>query len=445
MKRVAIAFCMTLVLPSALWLLASARLMPPNGFFELRDVVIQYSGVIATACMSVAMVLAIRPRWPERLMGGLDKMYRLHKWLGIGTLAVATLHWLWSEGPKWAADLGVLTWPEWGEWPTPANPIEKLFGDWHGWAEFTGEWTFYATAFLIVLALTKRFPYRLFAKTHRLLAVAYLVLAFHAVILFDFASWVSVLGLLVVTMLTLSTVAAVIALLRRVGANRRVAGTILSTHFYAEVRVVEVEVTVPRGWPGHTAGQFAFVTFDPSEGAHPFTIASEWDERNARVTFIIKELGDYTRNLHGKLRTGQTVTIEGPYGRFVFDDDRNHQIWVGGGVGITPFIARMRHRAKEDRQLPMIDLFHCTRDYDPEAIARLTADAEAAGVRLHVLVDGRNGHLNGDKIRALVPHWVEASFWFCGPAGLGRSLRQDLAAHGFPVTRLFHRELFSLR
>jgi predicted ferric reductase len=59
-------------------------------------------------CMSIAMILALRPRWPEPSIGGLDKMYRLHKWLGIGGLVFAILHWLWSQGPKWAVGLGSL-------------------------------------------------------------------------------------------------------------------------------------------------------------------------------------------------------------------------------------------------------------------------------------------------------------------------------------------------
>lgn len=36
----------------------------------------------------------------ERWIGGLYKTYRLHKYLGIGGLALAITHWLWSEGPN---------------------------------------------------------------------------------------------------------------------------------------------------------------------------------------------------------------------------------------------------------------------------------------------------------------------------------------------------------
>ena len=92
-----------------------------------------------------------------------------------------------------------------------------------------------------------------------------------------------------------------------------------------------------------------------------------------------------------------------------------------------------------------IDLFHATADYSEEAISKMRADAEAANVTLHVLYDARDGRLTGDRIRAAVPGWEEASIWFCGPAGFGKALQQDFAARGLPLEERFHQELFAMR
>jgi len=378
--------------------------------------------------------------------GGLDKMYRLHKWLGIAALTVAIVHWLWAQGPKWAVGWGWLDRPQRGPRAVLENPVEQLFATLRGTAEGIGEWAFYAAALLIALALLRRFPYRLFYKTHRLLAAVYLVLAFHAVVLTSFTYWTAPVGMVMALLLAGGSWAAVVVLLRRVAAGRRVGGTIRSLHYYPGVRVLEVGIEVPQGWPGHKAGQFAFVTSDAAEGAHPYTVASAWNDADRRITFVIKELGDHTRRLREKLRVGQAVTVEGPYGCFTFDDTGPQQIWVGGGIGVTPFIARMKDlAARPDAAAPAVDFFHTTSDYDAEAIARLTADAAAAGIRLHVLVDARDGRLDGDRIRAAVPGWRGASLWFCGPAGFGEALRRDFAAHGLPVTSRFHQELFAMR
>ena len=92
-----------------------------------------------------------------------------------------------------------------------------------------------------------------------------------------------------------------------------------------------------------------------------------------------------------------------------------------------------------------VDLFHTTADVDEEALGKLAADARSADVRLHVLIDARDGRLTGDRIREAVPQWGEASIWFCGPGAFGEALRRDFRAHGFPVELRFHQELFAMR
>ncbi|MBP7241414.1 ferric reductase-like transmembrane domain-containing protein [Amaricoccus sp.] len=451
MRPIKVALWGGLALLAGLWLLADPGALWPSGFFALRGSMVQLSGILAIGCMSLAMILALRPRWPERWLGGLDKMYRLHKWLGIAALVLAVFHWLWAQGPKWAGALGLLQRPARGTPPEIVNPLERLLQSQRGLAEGIGEWAFYAAVALIVVALAPRIPYRHFYGTHRLLAVAYLVLAFHAVVLTRFAYWTTPLGLLLAVLLVCGVVAAVVALLRRVGAGRKVQGTVTRLHYYPDLRVLEGDVDAPQGWPGHKPGQFAFITTDEAEGAHPFTIASAWNPSEHRLTFITKELGDYTRRLPDTLRVGQPVRIEGPYGCFTFDDDRPRQIWIGGGIGITPFVARMKQIAMDRRaysgrpHTQAVDLFHTTADYSEEAIGRLRADAAAAGVYVHVLHDARDGQLSGERIREAVPDWREASVWFCGPVGFGAALRADFAGHGFDAGARFHQELFAMR
>jgi predicted ferric reductase len=164
------------------------------------------------------------------------------------------------------------------------------------------------------------------------------------------------------------------------------------------------------------------------------------------VKFVVKELGDYTDHLRDTLHVGQVVMIEGPYGCFTFADSCPTQIWVAGGIGISPFLARMAFLANPARRPAQdIHLFHATADEDEGAFAKLTSDATAAGVHLHLLVDRRDGFLSGEKIRAAVPAWRDASLWFCGPVALGAMLRGDLSNAGMDVDARFHQELFALR
>lgn len=446
MRNLKRAFWGLLALVTLLWVVADPSAFRSSGFFVIRSAAVQYTGLLGLVCMSVAMILSLRPRWPERWLGGLDKMYRLHKWLGISALVLAITHWVWTQGPKWAVGWGWLERPARGPRVALSNPIEALFSDLRHAAESWGEWAFYAAVVLIAIALVQQFSYRFFFQTHRFLAAAYLVLVFHGVVLTKFSYWITPLGLMMAVLFAYGSWAAAIVLLRRVGRARQVPGKITFLQYYPGVQALESRVEVGQGWPGHLPGQFAFATSDPAEGAHPYTIASAWNEDERQITFITRALGDHTRHLPEKLHEGQDVVIEGPYGCFTFDDDRTRQIWIGGGIGITPFIARMKYRVwHADEPQPQIDLFHCTKDVDEEALHKLQADADAAGLRLHVLIDSRDGRLDGERIRAMVPEWKDASIWFCGPLGLGQALRRDFALNDFPIAERFHQELFAMR
>ncbi len=444
MKRINVSFWAVLLVLTVLWLAADTLAPTPFTYFSFRTVFVQYSGVLGIGLMSIAMLLALRPNCLEPHLDGLDKMYRLHKWLGISGLVVSILHWWWAKGTKWMVGWG------WLEKPARKPNADQTLGLIEGWlrsqrglAESIGEWAFYGAAVLIALALIKRFPYHLFVKTHKWLAAAYLALAYHSVVLTKVNYWTQPVGWVLAALLLGGSVAALLSLTGRIGAGRKVSGTIAALTDYPALRVLETAVILENGWRGHTAGQFAFVTSDKREGAHPYTIASAWNSADRRLTFITKALGDHTGRLRERLKIGMPVMVEGPYGCFDFDDAQPRQIWIGAGIGITPFVARLKHRAATP-DAKVIDLFHPTADFEQAAIDRLTADAAAAGVRLHLLVDGKDGRLNGDRIRTAVPDWRSASFWFCGPPGFGQALREDFIAQGLPPER-FHQELFQMR
>ncbi|MCW8842285.1 MAG: ferric reductase-like transmembrane domain-containing protein [Rhodobacteraceae bacterium] len=431
---------------SLMWFAANLPLPETLSILTVRKLLLQYSGVLGIGAMSVAMMLATRSPLVDRWLSGLDKSYRLHKWLGIAALVTAVAHWGVVNGPKWAMSLGLLERPERrghrGEM-ADLGAIQTFLNSQRDTAEMIGEWAFYGAVALIAFALIKRIPYRFFAKTHTLIAVVYLALVFHAVVLMDFDAWAQPVGIVTGVLMIGGVMAAFLALTRQIGRARRVEGKITALRQFPSMKVTEAEITVDAGWPGHDAGQFAFVTFDKAEGAHPFTIASAWDKDARVITFISKALGDYTTLLSGQMAVGDDVTIEGPYGRFTFDDTKERQIWIGAGIGITPFIARLKHLAGTPDGT-QIDLIHCVPEIAPEPKALLEGDVAAAGATLHLMRDGEDGFLTGARLREMVPDWASASVWFCGPTGFGEALRRDLVAQGLRPGD-FHQELFNMR
>lgn len=398
------------------------------------------SGLYAIALMSLAMILSTRPAWLERPLGGLDRIYRLHKWAGILGIALAAAHWLVEMSDDVLKALVGRT----GR--VPKDSTNGLLEALRDLAEEMGEWAIYAVLAMLVLTLWKRFPYLLWRYLHRVMPALYLMLAFHAALLAPTHYWTQPVGMLLALLLAAGSAAAALSLAGRIGRRRQAKGAVLSVR-RPVADVTEVSCQLDDGWRGHRPGQFAFVAFDRIEGQHPFTIACA-DRGDRIITFQIKALGDYTRGLADRLHPGQPVTVEGPYGRFVLSrrSRRARQIWIAGGIGVTPFLAWLDALQKAPEEAPQADLHYCTRDRDNDGfVRRLEAlCAGLPGIRLHVHGAKQGEHLSVDAIAAPGPGREQAEVWFCGPRGLADTLREGLRRSWKGRLR-FHQEAFEMR
>ena len=114
------------------------------------------------------------------------------------------------------------------------------------------------------------------------------------------------------------------------------------------------EITLsPAGAPinTHRAGQFLFVRFPGRKElneSHPFTISSAPAETDLRLT--VRASGDFTRALFEQLEPGLDAVLEGGYGLFDYKQGGQKQIWVAGGIGLTPFLSFIRVSGKRHRR-----------------------------------------------------------------------------------------------
>ena len=56
----------------------------------------------------------------------------------------------------------------------------------------------------------------------------------------------------------------------------------------------------------------------------------------------IRSAGDFTRELHEELQPGTPAKATGPFGGFDYRRGGQEQIWIAGGIGVTPFMSWIR-------------------------------------------------------------------------------------------------------
>ena len=328
---------------------ADPQVLPARGFFPLRGSMVQATGVLAMGCMSVAMMLAAAPAlagavaWrPRQDVPPAQVAGHRRRW------SSAIVHWLLAQGPKWAVG--------WAGWSGRRAARTRRAGDPVAAVPAAASAAGRGPRRMGLLrgraadraGAGPRVPLPAFYKTHRLLAVGLPGAGVpHRRAACSFGYWASPLGVVMALLLACGTLRRG----RRAAAPgrrraRRVDGRIAALTATRRARDRGGDRPARAAGPGTQAGQFAFVTADARRGSAP--LHHRLGLERGRPAHHLHRQG--ARRLHphaardaaggpgGQRSRGRTAaspsTTTAP-----------RQIWVGGGIGITPFIARMKHLA----------------------------------------------------------------------------------------------------
>ncbi len=127
----------------------------------------------------------------------------------------------------------------------------------------------------------------------------------------------------------------------------------------AQISSTDWQVTIESSHPSgfdFEAGQFAWLNTTKRGGGvkeHPFSIASCQADL-PRVSFIIRNLGDYTSKLD-TLKVGQNVYVDGPYGSISLAESAKSKaiVLIAGGAGIAPMLSLLRGLAEKNDPRPV--------------------------------------------------------------------------------------------
>ncbi|MCV6593783.1 MAG: ferric reductase-like transmembrane domain-containing protein [Silicimonas sp.] len=379
----------TLILAAA-FILAHIAFVAP--FVPLANILPAGFGALSMSSMALTLILAARWRIVDRIMGGPDKSYGAHRWLGLFALGGALGHWMLAES------FGA------GAVPMLAQSGESL-----------GLYAAMGLVLLTAAALVRAIPYHLWKASHMLMGPIFLLAAYHTFFVASpLAVGVAPWGLMAVVSV-IGLVAWGRTLWRKAAPTRLVTVT-AATPFDGGI---DVTLTSATPLPPFRPGQFATLAHNRARAeAHPFTIAGG---NSHERRFVIRAAGDWTDAFVRDIAPGDQIRLGRGVGRFLprTDARRGEQLWVAGGVGITPFLAALE-AMRPDAGAP-VTLIYCIRS---RASAGALADVERQAERLPqvnliVLSDIEGDRLTASRLMQIIRNMDRrAQVFLCGPEGL---------------------------
>lgn len=412
------------VVNAGLWLLFPPEDVDGRSGFA-RQMLGEFIGATVVILFAATLLLATRARWLEPWFGGLDKMYRVHREAGVVGFMLLVAH------------AALTPWRLTSAGGVPAGLL-----------------AFVGLTVMVALSVGPRVPVlrRVFAisygrwrLTHRLIGFFFIISLAHMLLVDAVVRTSPVPFTLLMAAYVVGIIAFLYSLLLARFVRRRRPYVVESVSPLNRT-TVEIGFRSRRGKPlPYRSGQFVFVTFRRRglREPHPFTVSSAPHEALLRLT--IKATGDFTRRLYERIEPGVKATIEGSYGMMDYRHGRRDQLWIAGGIGVTPFLSWCRDLTADTSR--NIDFVYTVREPEDalfwdeiESVARLNPQ-----LRPHLHISSEDGTLTVPGIMSKTNSDLTGrDVYMCGPVRMVDALEAGLRATGVPSASI-HFEEFSFR
>lgn len=377
-------------------------------------------GSLVIVLMSFSLFLSTRPRWAEPYFGGMDRMYQTHRHTSTSAFLLMFVHLL----------------------IVPLHIVDLAIGNYFAMISFLG------IIAIVLPTLAPRIPflnkltgntYEGWKRLHGFIGIFFILGYLHSITVrapnSPAINWNQIFVFLGIGSYIYTEVIS-----RFWG--RHVPYTVEAVN-HPNKSTTEV-VMRAKGRPikhAH-AGQFLFVRFKGDKAldeAHPFTISSAPHEDVLRVT--VKASGDFTRHLFHNLKPGMDALVEGAYGLFNYKTGGDKQIWIAGGIGITPFLSFLRD-LKTDLAFD-VDFYYTVR-HPEEAVFSDEIEAIAKKqprLKTHIRHSSVHGSLGVDEIVKNAGGSVAAHHvYMCGPLPMVQAFEGKFIEAGVRAENIHYEE-----
>lgn len=386
----------------------------------------QFISSIALIALTWINFIATRHHYVDDFFNGLDISYIYHKYLSILIVFL-----IWAH--NFTLKMGGFS----GKRPTNFKSLPKGVKPSGAGMFFSGKqlgtFSLYLfTGLVIIFLVLYKLEYENWKKFHTIMIVPYILGVLHYYLsseykvfsLSAFSLWMNLFNLIGVLSIIYS-----IFIYEFVSFKHKYKVTSINE---IAKDTFEITGTSLKNELKYKAGQFAFIKIPEKKSffpSHPFTMSNS--NKSNEIQFSIKVLGDHTKALKENLKVGDTLSVSGPHGKFNYENGLKHQIWIAGGIGITPFRSFWQAELPSDYT---VDLFYTYNNENEGAyINELNSINKNSNLNIHSIDSSKNGFLGLEDLEKHIDKNLEYSVFFCGPKPMREKLRRDFEKVNFKI------------
>lgn len=188
-------------------------------------------------------------------------------------------------------------------------------------------------------------------------------------------------------------------------------------------------------------GQYIYITLpylnypDERGDTRHFTISDSSTEGDlVRITVRVRQESGYKKTLD-ELPVGTIVEGKGPQGTFLFDQKIENNIFLAGGIGITPFRSIIKNIV-DDKQKQETNIHLIYSNSDSDFVFKNELDkwqTENDFLKITYLDSSVSGHLDSKKISSVVSNDdIKITYYAVGPNTFVNAMEEILGELKIP-------------